>query len=241
MRRVAMTLAIILAACAAPIAMSTSNIAAAQTTASPVPAQLPPSDSADIDPSKAPAGNYAMDPRHASVVWRLRHMGLSIYTARFDGCTATQGNTCTTPGVSATMVFNPQHPEQSTVNATIQVAALDTGLGTDHAFDHEIGNVLSDNGAAPTITFVSTSVTRTGPTTGLVTGNLTLHGQTHPATMEVTFQGGRVPPFHNNKYDLAFTGRTIIQRNQWGAGNLIMNQFAGNDVEVIIQGEFVQQ
>jgi len=240
MRRIASTLAIILAACAAPAAAPLANVAAAQTV-SPVPAQLPPSDSADLDPSKAPAGAYAMDPRHASVVWRLRHMGLSLYTARFDGCTATQGATCTTPGVSATMVFNPQHPEQSTVSATIQVAALDTGLGTDHAFDHEIGNVLSNGGAAPTITFTSTSVTRTRPTTGLVTGDLTLRGQTHPATMEVTFQGGRVPPFHNGKYDLAFTGRTIIQRNQWGAGNMIMNQFAGNDVEIIIQGEFLQQ
>jgi len=237
MRRVTMTLAIILAAWAAPVAMSTSTIAVAQTTASPVPAQLPPSDLADLDPSKAPAGNYAMDSRHASVVWRLRHMGLSIYTARFDGCTVTQGPTCVTPGVSATMAFNPQHPEQSTVNATIQVAAVDTGLGNDHAFDREIGNMLSDNGAAPTITFASTSVTRTGPATGLVAGNLTLHGQTHPVTMEVTFQGGRVPPFHNNKYVLAFTGRTIIQRSQWG----VVNQFVGNDVEIIIQGEFVQQ
>ncbi len=38
-----------------------------------------------------PAGAYRLDPRHASVLFRIRHEGLSWFTARFDGKDATLG------------------------------------------------------------------------------------------------------------------------------------------------------
>ncbi|MES1201349.1 MAG: YceI family protein [Pseudomonadota bacterium] len=244
MRPPVFVLALALVACATPASVPAPVTTAAAQQSSPVPAQLPSAEGTSFDPSLAPAGGYVMDPRHASVIWRVRHMGLSLYTGRFDGCLNSQGASCPQPGVTSTVTFDPQHPEQSSVTATIQVSALSTGLvGANGArdFDHEIGNVLSNSGAAPTITFQSTGVTRTGPTTGLVTGNLTLRGQTHPATMEVTFQGGKNVALRGGKYVLAFTGRTIINRSQWGAGSLIFNQFASDETEIIINGEFVQQ
>ncbi|HVY83502.1 MAG TPA: YceI family protein [Caulobacterales bacterium] len=244
MRRPLLVLAFALAGCATPVATPAPETSSITQTASPIPAQLPSAEGTSFDPAQAPAGTYALDPRHASVIWRVRHMGLSIYVGRFDGCLASQGFNCAQPGVSSTLTFDPQHPEQSSVNATIQVASVSTGLvGANGArdFDHDIANVLSDNGAAPTITFTSTSVTRTGPTTGLVAGNLSLHGQTHPATLEVTFQGGKSVLIRGGKHVLAFSGRTIINRNQWGAGSALFNQFASDETEIIINGEFVQQ
>ncbi|HVZ99222.1 MAG TPA: YceI family protein [Caulobacterales bacterium] len=246
MRRPLLVLALALASCATPTAVPfPTPTALAQTqAASPIPAALPSAEGTSFDPSAAPAGAYVLDPRHASVIWRVRHMGLSLYVGRFDGCLQSQGAQCPQPGVSSTITFNPQNPEQSAVTATIQVNALSTGLTTgngERGFDREIANVLSNNGAAPTITFTSTSVTRTGDATGLMTGDLTLHGQTHPVTFEVSFQGGKAVALRGGKYVLAFSARTIINRNQWGAGSLIFNQFASDETEIVINGEFVQQ
>ena len=38
-----------------------------------------------VDPTGAMAGDYKLDPHHASVTAKLAHMGLSRYTLRFDG------------------------------------------------------------------------------------------------------------------------------------------------------------
>jgi polyisoprenoid-binding protein YceI len=35
------------------------------------------------EPLTAPSGDYALDKTHASLTWRVSHLGLSNYTARF--------------------------------------------------------------------------------------------------------------------------------------------------------------
>jgi polyisoprenoid-binding protein YceI len=201
---------------------------AAAATASPVPAALPDASGASLDPADAPAGTYNLDPRHASVIWRVRHTGVGIYVARFDQ-------------TAAVLNFDPQQPEASTLSVTIQANSVSTGLrgaNGELSFDHQIAQVLGAD-AHPEITFESKSVTRTGPTTGLVAGDLTLNGQTHPATLEVNFHGGRFVQLRG-KHVLAFSARTIIDRKQWDVESLIFNRFAGDEVEIIVEGEFVK-
>jgi len=209
-------------------------IAAAQTPEAAPPAiepplaALPADPDASLNPADAPAGAYQLDPRHASVIWRIRHTGLGLVVGRFDT-------------IAGTLNFDPAAPINSNVDVTIQTASVTTGIrerdGTIK-FDGEIADVLgADN--SPQIHFVSRAATLTGPNTGLVQGDLTLNGQTHPATLEVTFQGGRFVALRG-KYTLGFSARTIIDRKQWDVENLIFNQFAGDMVEILIEGEWVK-
>ncbi len=222
-------LALVLTACATAGAQTP---AAPQGAVTPAPAlvaaALAPSEDASRDPSEAPAGAYALDPRHTSVIWRIRHGGVGIYVGRFDT-------------ISGVLNFDPQAPENSTLAVEIDALSVSTGLlngNGERTFDREIAQVL---GAAenPKITFASTSVVRTGPDTGLVIGDMTMNGQTHPATFEVRFQGGRFMAL-TGKHDLAFSARTIIERSQWGVGNIIFNRFTGNQVEIVIETEFLK-
>lgn len=48
--------------------------------------------------------------------------------------------------------------------------------------------------AYPEITFVSTSVEKTGELSGKVTGDLALLGVTKPVTLDVTYNGVSNPP-----------------------------------------------
>ena len=38
---------------------------------------------AQAAPIDAPAGEYVLDKTHASITWKVKHLGLSNYTARF--------------------------------------------------------------------------------------------------------------------------------------------------------------
>ena len=76
-----------------------------------------------------------------------------------------------------------QHPENSSVTAEIDVRSIDTQIKKrdDHLRSAEFFNVEK----FPRITFKSRSVKRTGPQSGDVLGDLTMHGVTKPITLHV--------------------------------------------------------
>jgi polyisoprenoid-binding protein YceI len=78
---------------------------------------------------------------------------------------------------------NREHPENSSVTAQIDVRSIDTQIKKrdDHLRSAEFFNVEK----YPQITFKSRSVKQTGPQSGDVLGDLTIHGVTKPITLHV--------------------------------------------------------
>ena len=76
-----------------------------------------------------------------------------------------------------------EHPEKSSVTAQIGVRSIDTQIKKrdDHLRSAEFFNVEK----FPQITFKSRSVKRTGPQSGDILGDLTMHGVTKPVTLHV--------------------------------------------------------
>jgi polyisoprenoid-binding protein YceI len=76
-----------------------------------------------------------------------------------------------------------EHPENSSVTAQIDVRSIDTRIKKrdDHLRSPEFFNVEK----FPQMTFRSRNVKRTGPQSGDIVGNLTMHGVTRPATLHV--------------------------------------------------------
>jgi polyisoprenoid-binding protein YceI len=79
--------------------------------------------------------------------------------------------------------INREHPENSSVTAQIDVRSIDTQIKKrdDHLRSAEFFNVEK----YPQITFKSRSVKQTGPQSGDVLGDLTIHGVTKPITLHV--------------------------------------------------------
>ena len=178
----------------------------------------------------APTGEYALDAHHSTVTVRAQHFGLAHYTLRFNT-------------VSGTLNFNAENPAQSTITATVDATSLDTPYSGNRDFDAELQNSSwLDSASFATATFTSTGVEQTGPNTARVTGNLTIKGQTHPATFDVTYDGSHSPhPMGMQVSSIGFSARTTIQRSQYGVNELMPR--AGNDgvsdaVEIIIEAEF---
>jgi polyisoprenoid-binding protein YceI len=113
--------------------------------------------------------------------------------------------------------------ERSTVRLTIDAASITTR--NERRDGHLKSPDFFDVAKYPTITFVSRSVARTSPTTGVITGDLTMHGVTRPVQVPVTVR------FYENGRG-RFAGAFSVNRADYGvAYNSRMNPIE-NEVAV---------
>ena len=175
-------------------------------------------------PLPAPSGTYVSDPAHSSVIWKIKHLGLSNYTARFTRMTAD-------------LSWNSEDPSASKLTATIDPASVQTAypFPEKENFDQEIGTSEPFLGGQP-IRFVSTSVEITGDNRGKVTGDLTFRGQTHPTTLDVTFNGSMAEQPGSKTPKIGFSAIAMLKRSEWGLAPNIKS--VGSEVTVIIETEF---
>lgn len=174
------------------------------------------------DPVDAPAGTYHADPHHTSVTFNVEHLGFSHFVARFND-------------VAATLEAVPDAPEKSRLKVTIKAASIDTNV---EELDRMLtGSDFFDAARYPDITFVSKSVSRTGPDAGEVTGDLTMAGQTHPASFAVTFNGAAPDPL-TGEDKLGFSADGTLDRADWGLSDWW--PAVGNEVRFHIETEFAK-
>ena len=174
-----------------------------------------------LDPSSAPAGHYVLDPRHASVVARVRHMGLSNYTMRFDH-------------IAGDYDFDPGRPEATRVSVTIDAHSIDTG---DAGISRQFAGQFLDADANPNIIFTSTSLKRGEANHGTMAGDLTFHGVTRPIVLDVTYDGTEASLIGGRR--MGFSATTVIKRSDFGSTAL--EGPVGDDVELLIEAEFVRK
>ena len=168
----------------------------------------------------APSGRYSLDKNHGYITFTYSHKGYSNPFLRWRNW-------------DAVLDWNAQDPTKSLVSVTIQTADIDSGVD---AFDEHLkSGDMFEVEAFPEITFVSTQITKNDDWTGVITGDLTMKGETHPVTLEVSFnkagEGG-----DEGVYVIGFSGRTKILRSQWGLGYAV--PFVGDEVEIIVEAEF---
>jgi polyisoprenoid-binding protein YceI len=166
-------------------------------------------------------GHYVLDPKHSTVIARVLHMGVSIYTLRFDT-------------VSATMDYDGQHPESAKVEASVDPTSLDVNADYSKTFAEQFLTVSK----FPKATFVSTQIQKGDGGQGTMTGDLTLMGVTKPVTFDVTFIGtGHEPvplPFGLSAAGFSAVGK--IKRSDFGSTYL--NNLVGDEVTLEINAEF---
>lgn len=128
----------------------------------------------EADYKQAPAGGYAIDPDHASVIARVSHLRYSWSIFRFDK-------------VSGTMKWDPANPANSSITAKVETASITSnvkGFAQDLA-----GDKFLKSAAFPEATFVSSAFRQMSTRRGKVDGQLTLMGKTRPATFDVELVG----------------------------------------------------
>ncbi|MFO1016822.1 MAG: YceI family protein [Hyphomonadaceae bacterium] len=145
--------------------------------------------------------NYTLDPAHTQVAFSIDRFGFNHVLGRFDS-------------VTGEMVIDEANPANSSVHAVIQVASVDTG--NDARDEHLRAERWLNAPQFATMEFRSTAVRTTGEHTAEVTGNLTLLGQTHPVTLNVTLNNiGEAGT--NRRRTAGFSATGTLNRSAWGS------------------------
>ncbi|MCI4663581.1 MAG: YceI family protein [Neomegalonema sp.] len=181
----------------------------------------------------APSGSYVLDPTHTSVTWRVKHIGLAPYTARFEK-------------VDMKLELNVEDPSKSKITAAIDAASVSTGYPGKKDFDGEIESAGFLNAKGfPKIEFVSTKVEPMEGGKAKVTGNLTLLGVTKEVVLTAELTGSIAKHPFAGKPAVGFLVYGKFDRSKFGSKVLDVKvgngaQVVGNIVEVMIAAEFVK-
>ena len=184
----------------------------------------------------APAGRYVIDPEHSTLFFRIRHIGLGDYVARFRT-------------IDSTVTLDTANPAASSVIANIDTTSLGADFREDWktvmptspytgweqylALDPHFLNARVHK----TIDFRSTNIVVTGPTTATITGDLTLLGQTRPVSLDATLTGSTASyPMGGGAIGVKATGR--FKRSDFGMTAFLTQPGLGDEISLEFNGEY---
>lgn len=148
---------------------------------------------------------YVFDKTHTTIRATWNHLGLSyqsLHFTDFDGV----------------LLLDFDAPENSTVDVTFNLAGGYWTGASQNRFDAHLATAdLFHVEEHPTARFVGTRFETEDGETGLMTGDLTLLGQTRPVTLEVTLNQRGPHPMSGNEV-AGFSATGVIERSQWGMG-----------------------
>ena len=197
-------------------ALSQPMIAAAQAQGTQ-PNGLPPGVyMGEADYKQAPAGSYAVDPDHASVIARVSHLRYSWSIFRFDK-------------VSGTLKWDPANPANSSITAKVETVSITSNV-KDFAQELSGSNFLKST-AFPEATFVSSAFRQMSTRRGKVDGQLTLMGKTKPVTFDVELVGAGKG--FADRPRLGVSARGTINPVDFGLPPLF-----GDSIEIVVDVEF---
>lgn len=173
-------------------------------------------------PASVPAGDYKLDPAHASLFFRINHLGYSTYVGRFER-------------FDASLSGDPAAPEAAAVTAIVDMTSLNIA-NPDFATEL-MGPDWFDAAAFPQASFRTLGLKRIGETEADISGELTLKGKTQPVTIRARLNGSGYDRLRGADV-VGFSATMPISRAAFG-----IDRFSGllaDDVELQIEAEFVK-
>ena len=174
-------------------------------------------------PAAAATSSWQIDPAHSSAQFAVKHLMISTVRGAFTS-------------VKGSLQFDDKDVTKSTVDVTIDVNSVDTrvpdrdkDLKSDHFFDAD---------HFPTITFKSKRVEQVAPGKLKVTGDLTIHGITKEAVLDV--DGPTAPvkdPWGNQRIGVSASSKITRQDFgiTYGPGMI------GDEISITIDAELTQK
>ena len=172
-------------------------------------------------------GNWQLDPLHTQVEFAAKHLGMMTVRGHFADVTSTAD-------------IDPDHLERMRVEVTIQAASIKTH---NQIRDNDLrsSNFLETD-AFPVITFTSTRVEAAGEDRYIVTGDLTIKGNTRPVALQMTKLGEFNDPRMGHR--IGYSGNATINRKDFGMSfnAMLDGRFVvSDDINIMLEGELVEQ
>lgn len=168
----------------------------------------------------AAATPFAIDTVHSAVVFRIKHMGVSYSYGRFND-------------ISGTFLLDPANLAGSSFDVTVKAESVDTANAKRDA--HLRSPDFFSAKEFPTITFKSTAITAGPQGSYELKGDLTLHGQTKPATAQLELVGTGAGMKGGELAGVE--ALLVIKRSDFGMNFMVDKGMLGDEVYVKISLE----
>lgn len=173
--------------------------------------------------SQASPEHYTIDPVHSTVSFTIKHLMISKVTGFFTD-------------FAGTGTFDPENPESSSIEVTVQAASVNTNNAKRDT--HLLSDEFFDVKKYPTLSFKSTSIKKSSEDTYEITGDFTLKGVSKPVTFSATITDqidGMKPGEKRRGGAAGFR----IKRSDFGMDHMLGP--IGEDVEITLSFSGIQQ
>jgi polyisoprenoid-binding protein YceI len=170
--------------------------------------------------------NFKVDDEHFSMTFEVQHIGYAPVMGMFRE-------------VAGQFQYDEEARELSSGSLTFTSESVFTNH--DKRDDHLRDGDFLDSAKFPEITFSVTDFETTGENTGIVTGDLTMLGQTRPVDVSVTLNKAAVYPFGHEEYTLGITAETSFKRSDWGMTYGLENDLVGDEVKLRFGFEAIRE
>ena len=173
-------------------------------------------------PALAEPHRYELDPEHTTVAFFVKHIGFTDTLGIFTK-------------VSGSFSYDMDTQALSDVLVTVETPSVESfNAARDN---HVRSKDFLDAKAHPIMTFKATDASPSGPTSGTVTGDLTLRDKTVPLTLDVTLNRADTYPFGHGRFVLGISARATLKRSDFGMTYAVENGLVGDEVNIIIETE----
>lgn len=170
----------------------------------------------------AEMARYELDPEHTTVYFTVDHIGYAKTLGVFTE-------------ISGAFDYDASSQELGAVSVAINADSVET---FNRARDRHVKNSdFLHVSRHPQITFVANGGSATSATSGTVTGELTILGQTQPVTLDVTLNKSAPYPFGHQREVLGLSMTTSIQRSAFGMNYGVGIGLVGDEVLINIETE----
>jgi polyisoprenoid-binding protein YceI len=170
----------------------------------------------------ASPATYRIDPEHFSIAFLIEHVGYAKMIGQF-----TQA--------SGEFVYDEQTKQLHSGSVEVRAGSVSTHHEKRDA--HVRNKDFLDVDTHPLIRFVAKQYRSDDDSSGILRGELTMLGQTHPVDLEVRLNKAAAYPFGHRRHTLGMSATATLQRSQWGMSYGVANGMVGDTVELLFELE----
>ena len=178
--------------------------------------------------TNAEPADWEIDPEHFSIVFEAQHIGFQSQLGFF---------------LEGTGSFNYDPESQELFSGYVEIQAESIFTNHDDRDDHLRSREFLSARRNPVIVFEASSyVPADNPgEEGVLAGNLTMLGETHPVELAVTVNKQERYPFGHRRETLGISASATIFRSQWGMDYGVSNEMVGDEVKLRFELEALRQ
>ena len=176
-------------------------------------------------PLLAAPATYRIDPEHFSIAFFAEHLGFERVIGQFAEA-------------SGEFVYDEETKKLTSGSVEVKAASVSTHHGPRDG--HVRSGDFLDAEKFPVIRFVAKDY-QAGEDGGILTGDLTLLGQTRPVELTTRLNKAGKYPFGHGKHTLGISARAKLKRSEWGMVYGVAGKMVGDEVELLFEFEALRQ